>query len=191
MRLAKNVALFRLGLPLEALRWLAAQMGSRKAPKDVLIEGVPPGFRLAATIDLMRTPVRAATTLFVDRVRFSAEELRFELRLTNVTLNVLGDADTPVAALIRSGALDLSKPGNLAAYMPKRPPSLVEAADDRLVIDLMKDARIAARAGKVIAMLTPVVNVKSIESDAEHLDVYLSMFPAGFTTAIAALRDRF
>ncbi len=60
-------------------------------------------------------------------------------------------SESPVAALLRSGALDLSKPGNLAAYMPKRPAMLVAAKDDRVTLDLMRHPKFAKDAPACVA----------------------------------------
>lgn len=189
VRMAKNVALLRFGVPLEVFRFLTSQLRGKKAPRDVLIEAAPPGIRMGATLNAMKTELRAELTLIVERVALSSTELRFELRIRDVVLAVLDDAESPVAALIKSGALDLSKPGNLVAYMPKRPPMLIEAKDDRVVVDLMRDPKISRRAGKLAAFVTPLVSVKSIETELSHLDVYLECFPDGFTNAVATLRD--
>ena len=117
-RAARNAAALRVGLPLDALRWLAGQAKGRKAPKDVEIAAVPPGVRVAASVDAMGTPLRASAVIYVERVSLNEEELRLELRLDEVSLKLLDEsADTPIAALLKSGALDLSKPGNLAAFM--------------------------------------------------------------------------
>ena len=75
LRAGRNAVTLRVGLPLDALRWLASQATGKKAPKDVQIEAVPPGIRVAASVDAMGTPVRASATIFIDRVRLSDEEL--------------------------------------------------------------------------------------------------------------------
>jgi len=191
LRAVRNAVALRVGLPLDALRWLASQPASQKAPKDVQIEAVPPGIRVGATVDAMHTALRASATIFVDRVRLSDEELRFEVRLADVALKVLDDkAESPIAALLKSGALDLSKPGNLAAYMPKRPAVLVEAADDRIVIDLMRHPKLANQrvVGKVLALVTPLVGVRAVQTDWEHLDVLFRAFPGGLGEALASVR---
>ena len=190
LRALRNVIGMRVGLPLDALRWLAGQANGKRAPKDVQIEAVPPGIRAGATIDLMGTTVRASSVVYIERISLSDRELPLEIRLADVSLKVIGDADTPVAALIKSGALDLSKPGNLAAYMPKRPPSLIEAKDDRIVIDLLKDPKIAknGKLERLLALVTPIVTVRSVESEWEHLDVLVALFPNGVGEAVAAVR---
>ena len=190
LRALRNLLALRFGVPLDALRFFAGRAG-KKAPKDLKLEAVPPGLRVEATVNLMGTPVRANVTVFIERVSITPEELRFEIRLANVSLKVSDDApESPIAALLRSGALDLSKPGNLAAYMPKRPALLVDAKDDLVVIDLMRHPKIAKnpRAARAIALLAPLLTVAGIESDSEHLDVTLRAFPAGLREAVGGLR---
>ena len=178
LRALRNLLALRFGVPLDALRFFAGRAGGKKGPKDLVLESVPPGLRVAATVDLTSARIRAL--LF-----------RLEIRLADVSLKVSADApESPVAALLRSGALDLSKPGNLAAYMPKRPALLVDAKDDRVVIDLMRHPKIAKnpRAGRALAVLAPLLTVAGIESDSEHLDVTLRAFPDGFREAVGGIR---
>jgi hypothetical protein len=191
-RLLRNALALRFGVPLAALRWLAVKGTGKKAPKDVQIESVPPGVRVAASLDLMGTPVRASAVVYVERVRANATELCFEIRLAQVSLKVTDEnSTTPIAGLLRSGALDLSKPGNLAAYMPKRPPILVDAKDDRIVIDLMKHPKFAGNrnAQRLARALAPLVTVSGIESEAEHVDVAFRPFPDGVAEVIARVRN--
>lgn len=191
LRALRNLLALRFGVPLDALRFFAGRSGGKKGPKDLVLEAVPPGLRVGATVDLMGTTVRANATVFVERVSITPEELRFEIRLANVSLKVAEDApESPIAALLRSGALDLSKPGNLAAYMPKRPALLVDAKDDMVVIDLMRHPKIAKnpRAIRTVALLAPLLTVAGIESDSEHLDVTLRAFPEGLREAVGGIR---
>jgi len=191
LRALRNLLALRFGVPLDALRFFAGRAGGKKAPKDLVLEAVPPGLRVGATINLMGTQVRANASVFIERVSITSEELRFEIRLADVSLKVADDApESPIAALLRSGALDLSKPGNLAAYMPKRPALLVDAKDDFVVIDLMRHPKIAKsrRAARAIALLAPLLTVAGIESDSEHLDVTLRAFPDGLRQAASGLR---
>jgi hypothetical protein len=181
-RALRNAALLRFGLPIPALRWMLGKTGGGKAPKDLSISAVPPGIHLAASFDLMGTPLRASADLFVEQVRLGKDELRFDLRLAEVALKVLDDSvESPLAALLKSGALDLSKPGNLVAYMPKRPAVLVEARDDRISIDLMRHARFKKdpRLQRLISLIVPFVTVSAIETDDDHLEVALRAFPEG------------
>ncbi len=189
-RAAKNARKLRFGLPLVALSTLATELGGKKGPRDIELEAVPPGFRVQATVDLMGNDVRASALVFVDLVRMNAEELRFEIRVRDVSLELLRSApDSPVATLLKSGALDLSKPGNLVAYMPKRPPMLIEAKDDKIVLDLKKHPLLSGpKADKLLDLVTALVGIRTIETDWEHLDVALRAFPEGVFEAVEALR---
>jgi len=194
LRAARNAVGLRFGVPIAALRWVAGRLGSKKAPRDIEIAAVPPGLRAAATLDLMGTTVRAKATVFVKDVRFGPDTLRVELKLADVSLKVLDETqETPVAALLKSGALDLSKPGNLAAYMPRRPPLLVEARDDRVVLDLMKHPKIAKDEllQRALSLVLPLVTVSAIETDPEHLDVKLQALPDGLPEVVAGLKRAF
>jgi hypothetical protein len=191
LRVARNAIGLRFGVPIVALRFLAASLGGKKTPKDVEIAAVPPGVRVSATLDLMGTTVRASAVVIVEKLKLDAETLRIELRLREVLLKALDDRqETPIAALLKSGALDLSKPGNLAAYMPKRPPMLVEARDDRIVLDLMKHPKLGrdARLKRALHAVAPLVTVAAIESDPDHLDVALRALPDGIGEVVAGFR---
>lgn len=185
---AKNAAGLRLTVPLDALRWLASEMKGKNAPSDVEIVAVPPGVRVGLTLNVMKTTLRAALTLFIERVRLSPDELTFELRVRDVALFVIGNSDSPVATLVRSGALDLSKPGKLVGHLPKRPAFLVEADGDRLVIDLMRDERIAGKVRRYVKFVTPLVTVNAVEANSDHLGVQLACLPDGIGMVVSTLR---
>jgi hypothetical protein len=191
LRFLKNALFLRVGVPLDALRWFAEQAKGRKAPKDVQIEAVPPGVRVGATVDAMGAIVRASGVVYIDDIRLNAKELRFDLRLADVSATVLEDNDSLVATLLRSGNLDLSKPGNLVKYLPKRPPVLVEAEDDRISLDLMKlPALQNQKAERLIAMITPFISVGQVCTDWEHLDVVFRPFQDGLANALLAVREQ-
>ncbi|MCA9709692.1 MAG: hypothetical protein KDK70_27890 [Myxococcales bacterium] len=189
-RILRNALGLRFGVPIASLRWLAGRGGER-GPKDVEIDPAPPGIRVAATVELMGTMVRAVTKIFIERIRVSAEELRLEIRLEGTTMTVLGDAESPVAALIKSGALDLTKSGNLAAHLPGLSGLLGESTGNRLVIDLMKHPSLGKNrvARRVLGLVSSFVTVHGVESDEGHLDVLLRAFPRGMGDAARAVRD--
>jgi hypothetical protein len=191
VRAAVNAATLRFGVPLAALRFLAGQANGRKAPKDVEISASPPALRLAATVDAMGTWVRASAAIRVDEISITADAIRVGIRLNDVKLALVGESEAPIATLIKSGALDLSKPGNLIRHLPKRPPAIVEAGGDRVVLDLIKIPKIAqnARVRKLLGVLTPVLGVRAIETDRDHLYVALKASPAGLSRSIEAIRE--
>jgi len=193
VRAAVNAAGLRFGVPLAALRWLSSQAKlPRKAPRDIDIGSAPPALRVTLSVDAMGTPVRASAAVRVDEIDLSSEAMRIGVRLSDVKLALIGDSETPVATLIKSGALDLSKPGNLVKFLPKRPPAVVEADGDRIVIDLLKLPTFESntRLRQALAVFTPVVNVRAVETDRDHLYIALRASPRGLGKAIAALRGR-
>jgi hypothetical protein len=192
VRAAVNAAGLRFGVPLAALRYLSSTAKlPRKAPKDIDIGSSPPALRISLTVDAMGTAVRFSAAIKIDEIDLSPEQMRVGIKLSDVKLSLIGDSESPVATLIKSGALDLSKPGNLVKFLPKRPPTIIEAEDDRIVIDLMKAPALAAneRLRRILSIITPVVNVRAIETDRDHLYVALKASPRGLPAAIAAFRN--
>jgi len=190
LRAMRGAVGLRLGIPLDALRYLAREFaGGKKAPQDVVLEVRPPGLRLEATVRTMGTTLRARLTLFIEEIDFGSERLAMSMRIADMELEVLDGDDTPVAGLIKSGALDLSKPGNLVAYMPKRPEALVDAKDDRMTVDLMKVPKIAqnGQLRRTLGFVTPLLSVAAIRTRDDHLDVHLSASPSRIGDAIATL----
>lgn len=194
LKAAVNAAGLRFGVPIAGIRWVTSRATlPKKAPKDIDIGSAPPAVRVALSVDAMGTPVRADAAIRIDEIDLSPEALRIGMRLSDVKLSLLADSEAPVATLIKSGALDLSKPGNLVKFLPKRPAIIVEAEGDRIVLDLMRVPALAAnsRLRWVLAVLTPVMNVKGVETDRDHVYVALKASPAGLPRAIAALRSSF
>jgi hypothetical protein len=192
VKAAINAAGLRFGVPLAALRYLSSQAKlPRKAPKDIDIGSAPPALRITMSVDAMGTPVRVTAAVKIDEIDLSPGSMRIGIRLSEVKLTLLGESDAPVATLIKSGALDLSKPGNLVKFLPKRPAAIVEADGDRIVIDLMNVPAVAGNAvlRRALAIITPVVNVRAVETDRDHLYVALRASPRGLPRAFAALRD--
>jgi hypothetical protein len=163
----------------------------KKAPRDIDIGSAPPAIRVSLSVDAMGTPLRASAAIRVDEIELSPDVMRVGLRLSDVKLALLGESETPVATLIKSGALDLSKPGNLLKFLPKRPPAIVEADGDRIVVDLMKVAAVADNAvlRRALAIVTPVLTVRAVEADRDHVYVALRTSPWGLPRALAALRN--
>jgi hypothetical protein len=192
LSMARHALGMRIAVPLDALRWFIANTPpSTKAPQDVTITPRPPAIGIGATVDLMGTTVRAGASIRVERIEVGDEKLRVTLRIADVTMKVLGESFTPVAGLIKSGALDLSKPGNLAKFMPKKSPVLVEAHDDMLVLDLMQNPKIAAneRVRGILGTLTPVVQVSGMSTEGDFLILQLRASPFGLPRALNAARQ--
>ncbi|MEM9191571.1 MAG: hypothetical protein AAGF12_20525 [Myxococcota bacterium] len=189
-RILRSLAGLRLGVPIDVFRWLGDQAASSGKADEVEVDPVPPGIRVAATIDVMKTPVRASSVVYVERILLDGEQARIEVRLENVSLQMAGESDSPVAMLIKSGALDLSRPGNLVKHIPDKPPLLLEAADNRIVLDLMKHPKIGGNdtVRNFISLFTSVITVHGVETDERHLDVSLRALPDGVFHAAKEVR---
>ncbi len=193
VRALKGALGLRFGVPLDALRYFARELaGGKKMPKDIQIDSAPPGLRIAMTVEAPGgTVLRVSLALFVEEVSITPDEIRLGTRISDMTLKVLDGFQTPVAALVQSGALDLSKPGNLVAFIPKRPPMIVDAKDDRIVIDALKVPNLASnpKIRRALSVATPVLTVRAIRSKDDHLDVHLKASLSGLPVALAAARS--
>ena len=191
VRAARNAAGLRFGVPLAALRYLAGQARGKKVPKDIQIGAAPPALKLAATVDAMGTPLRVSAAVRVDEIRIEPDTLRIAVRLHEVKLDLVGESESPIATLVKSGALDLSKPGNLVKFIPKRPPLIVEAEGDRIAVDLMKVPTLAENAvlRRVLSVVSPLVGVRALETEGDHLYLALRATPGGLLRAAEAVRS--
>jgi hypothetical protein len=190
-QVARHAIGMRVAVPLDALRWVIANTPpGKRSPTDVSIAAQPPGVAVGATVELMGTKLRVSSVISVSELRITDTELRLALRLNDLDMQVLGRTDTPIAGLIRSGALDLSKPGNLVNFMPQKPPALVSARDDEIVLDLLKLPKFSAneRLRKILRTVTPVMNVAAIRTDGDMLILAMRATPLGFPRALASAR---
>jgi hypothetical protein len=190
-RAVRSALGLRFGVPLAALRWLGQQAERSGKVEDLQIDSIPPGLRLGGNVDLMNTPIRAGAIIYVERVVFNDEELTVALRLEDVQLKLNGESDSPVAALIKSGALDLSNPGTLVNFMPNRSPVLAEANGNRIVLDLMRDPNIGKNplVRRAVSLLTSFVTLHGVESDTKHVDIAFRALPTGLGGAVKSLRN--
>ena len=191
VRATLNAGRLRFGVPIGALRWLAGQVKGKKAPKDIELGSAPPALRLTATLNAMGTELRAGANVAIEEIEITAETLRISLRVREVKLRVMDESETPVATLVKSGALDLSKPGNLVKFIPKRPKAIVDAHDDRIVLDLLMVPSLAEnkRLRRALRVVSPLVGIRAIETEGDHLYVALKATPTGLRQALVALRD--
>ena len=189
--LVRSALRLRASVPLDALRYVVREfVTGAKAPRDIEFEAVDSGLRVGLTVDAVGSTLRVSLVVHVESLDLGPERLAVDLRIADLSLKLLAGTDTPVATLVQSGALDLSKPGNLVKFIPKRPALIVDAKDDRIVIDAMKVPAIAAnqRLRKALAVASPVVGIRSIRCEADHLDVQLRACVSGISQAVAAAR---
>lgn len=189
-RAVRSALGLRVGVPLAALRWLGQQAERSGKVEDFHIDSVPPGIRLSGSFDAMNTPIRASSIIYVERVVFNEEQLLVALRLEEVSLKLNGESESPIAALIKSGALDLSNPGTLVNFMPNRSPVLAEANGNRIVLDFMRDPNIGNNplVRHAVSLLTSFVTLHGVETDPKHLDIAFRALPTGLGGAVKSVR---
>jgi hypothetical protein len=79
--------------------------------------------------------------------------------------------------------------GNVLRVLPKRPPVLVEADGDRVVLDLLGIPALAVSVPlrRALSILAPILAVRAIETDEDYLYLSFRATPRGFREALAAL----
>ncbi len=179
----------RVGVPVEAFVWLASELLGDGSARDLKIEAAEPGLTLAASFELMESRVRAGATIFIDKLEINGDTMRIELRLEQVSMVPLDDTRTSISALLHANALDLSRPGDLIAYLPDMPKMIVGANGNRIVLDLMKIPRISGdpKIRHAVGILSSLVTVHRIETHDRHLDVNFRPLPAGLGAAADAM----
>jgi hypothetical protein len=190
LRAAKNAASLKVGVPVSALLWIARELGGDKVPADLHLEARSPGIYARASFEMMDTPLRGGANIIIQSLDLRPDALLIELRLEDITLEVTrSNVGTPVAALLQSGVLDLSRPGDLLAYMPKKSAMIIETRGNVITLDLMRHPKLSAdRARKLVGLILPFLSVETIRTDGVHLDVALSPFPGGPAEALSRLR---
>lgn len=193
LRVARNAARLKLGVPVVALHWVLRELGGSKIPKDFEIEARAPGIYVSGSFELMKTPLRGEATVFVDRVDMRSDALLIDLRFEGISLSVTdARSKTPISALLQAGALDLSRPGDLMSFMPQRPNLVVEAQGNVLTLDLLRHPKLSAeRARNLVALLVQVVGIETVQTDDQHLDVAFSALPGGAAEAFERLKKLF
>lgn len=181
----------RLAIPLDLVRWgvtLIPPSGS--APKDVTVIAQPPALGLGATANLMGTELRVDAALIIDAIDATTEAVKVTLRVKDLRASVLNNLQGNLAKLLASGALNLGKPASMLNFVPKRPPAILEAKEDRFVIDLLKFPQLANNPAfqKALRAVTPILSIGDIRTEGDLLLIGLRATPRGFKESIAALR---
>ncbi len=181
----------RFGVPLAAFRWLISHALGEANTLDPTVEAASPGLKVAATIEKMETKMRVHATLYITRVTISAHELRMEMRLEGMHIDILSERRTIVSALINSGALDVSKPGDLINELPGIPDFVIEAEGERLVIDLMRAPKLANNplVRHALGLASSIMTLQGVQTEDDHLDVVFRALPRGSAAAVTAVQD--
>ena len=90
---------------------------------------------------------------------------------------------------MKSGALDLSKPGNMVAFMPKRPAALVDAKDDRITLAVKIPSIASNRRSSGPWRWSRRWWACGPSDKDDHLDVHFKADLGGVAAAVAAARN--
>jgi hypothetical protein len=190
--IARHALNRRLAIPLDLVRWAVTLIpAGDKAPKDVTVIPQPPALGLGATANIMGTELRVDAALVIDAIDATTESVKVTLRIKDLRASVLNNLQGNLAKLLASGALNLSKPASLLNFVPKRPPAILEAKEDRFVIDLLKFPQLAANPAfqKALRTVTPVLAIGDIRTEGDLLVIGLRANPRGLRESIAGLRS--
>lgn len=182
-----NVARMRIGVPLSGVHWLLEKASRGRLPSDMHLEAVPPGLRVSATANVMGTELFVSAVLTVEHVLLGVDSLRLSLRVRDLV--VRPPADSPLVSML--SMMDLSKPGDLLAFLPMKPPIILSAQGDLFVLDLLKLPKLARNllARRVVAALSEVLAVKELATEDDLLVLGLRAIPLGFMAALGHLRE--
>jgi len=145
---------------------------------DMLVEGV---------VD-RAVNENAIKALYQEQLKLSKQSEEIHARQILVANQADGDA---VKKLLASGALNLSKPASLLNFVPKRPPAILEAKEDRFVIDLLKFPQLAANPSfqKALRTMTPILAIGDIHTEGDLLVIGLKATPRGLRESFQAFRS--
>jgi hypothetical protein len=131
---ARNAVHRELTLPIALLQWAIDRRPRGKGPERIELFSADPALGLRLTVDLYGTKVDVSCALTIESIAPRRDALEVALRVHN--LKVEAPQGSPAAMMVQS--LDLSRPAALMAMMPQKHAALVDARDERFVLDLLK-----------------------------------------------------
>lgn len=190
--MARHAMGLNVAVPLDAIRWVAANLlTGDAAPKQMAIEAIAPAISIKSMVSVYGTDMRSGVTIEVEDLRCESDQFLVVLRVTDLQLEVVGKPDHPLAKMVASGALDLSKPAGLLGFVPKKPPFVVSAKGDRFELDLMRIPAVAENMPLRMALeaITPVINLRAVETRGDMLLFGLEATPTGLPQTLKMLRS--
>jgi len=186
LRSAVNATKLRFGLPMDAVTWLLGKLSRGKLPEDLTLVAMPPGVQFAATFNVMGTALFVSAVVSVDTVQLSADSIRISLHIRD--LAVKPPLDSPMTAMLMM--MDLSKPGDMLAFLPFRPSVILSAQGDEFVLDLLQLPKLKqnALARRIVAAVSEVLTIRELGTEDDMLVIGLRAMPSGIVSALGHLR---
>ena len=186
LRSAVNATKLRFGLPMDAVTWLLGRLSRGKLPEDLSLVAMPPGVRFAATFNVMGTALFVSAVVSVETVQLSSDNIRVSLRVRE--LAVKPPPDSPMTAMLMMR--ELSKPGDMLAFLPFRPSVILSAQGDEFVLDLMQLPKLKHNplAQRIVAAVSEILTIRELGTEDDMLVIGLRATPSGIVSALGHLR---
>jgi hypothetical protein len=178
---ARNAMHRELTVPLAILRWAIDRRPPGKGPEKIELFAADPALGVGLVVDLFGTKLEVSSEITVESIELREDALNIALRVANLRLGA--PEGSPAAMMVKS--LDLSKPAALMNMMPQKHSALVDARDDRFVIDLLKIKALARNPylKRVLAALS-FVRVTGARVEGDNLAIELDVSPLSAPSAL-------
>ena len=171
---AKNALGKEITIPKALLQWAIDRRPRGKGPEKIEVTNADPALGLELTVDLYGTKLEVSSEITIESIELGADAFNIALRVANLRLDA--PPGSPAAMMVQS--LPLSKPAALMKMMPQKHAALVEAEDDRFVIDLFKIKAMAKNPiVKRIAAALAFVKVTRVRCDGDVVALELDVSP--------------
>ena len=191
-RMLAHALAFRLPIPLHAVEWLANALGNPAGDTPVSVESAAPGLAVRGTVAVMGNTMKASAVVNITEVQLAPDVFRVKLVVEDLDL-VADNDSSPLAQLLKSGALDLTKPADLLKFTGKKPAVIADAHVDTFELDLLNVPAVALNESvrQALNAFTPVVTVSEIFSQDDLLLIAFQAMPGGIPHTVAAVRQFF
>lgn len=178
---ARNAMRREITVPLALLRWGIDRRPRGKGPEKIELFAADPALGMGLTVDLFGTKLEVSSEITIESIELREDALNLALRIANLKLSA--PEGSPAAMMV--GSLDLSRPAALMNMMPQKHSAIVDAKDDRFVIDLLKIKALAKNPylKRVLAALS-FVRVTGARVDGENLALELDVSPLAAPSAL-------
>lgn len=147
-------------LPLDAIRFfLEKGLHDVTMIEDWSLQAKPPGLLLRAKLSIMENHVQVSVVVSIVEIKWT--EQCFRIRVQADEVHVHAPSDSPIHSML--ALVDLTKPGDLIAWLPSAVPGLVEGTGNQVVFDLFEIPAIRNKRG-LMRMLQAIPHIARLVS---------------------------
>jgi hypothetical protein len=178
---ARNAVRREITVPKALLQWAIDRRPRGKGPEKIELFDADPALGVGLTVDLYGTKLEVTSEIIIESIELGADALSLALRVANLRLSA--PPNSPAAMMVSS--LDLSRPATLMNMMPQKHAALVDAKDDRFVIDLLKIKALAKNPvlKRILAALA-FVRITRVRADGDEVALELDVSPLAAPSAL-------